>query len=103
MHHVLQEISKACIKAMIGALLMTIFSFILIYRILRKRGELQAETKQVRGDKLSDIKTVRRLITQSKNISDLHIAGLPMPAHFEVRHIFVHGTIGSGKSVFSRP
>ena len=27
------------------------------------------------------------------------ITDLPMPANFEVRHILIHGTIGSGKSV----
>lgn len=73
--------------------------FFILYSYLKRQGEEQSETKQLRGDEIADISAVKKLICQSNKISDISIAGLPMPVNFEVRHTFVHGTIGSGKSV----
>lgn len=85
----------------VGSIL-SITSFFAIFAYLKRRGQEQSETKQLRGDEIADIKTVKKLIHQSKKTSDISIAHLPMPKDFEVRHVFVHGTIGSGKSVLIR-
>lgn len=100
-----KAINKAVFASLYGVGVGTVFSvicFIAIFTYLRRRGEEQSETKQLRGDEIADIKTVKKLIHRSKKISDISIAGLPMPGDFEVRHVFVHGTIGSGKSVLIR-
>jgi len=99
-HEAIKEVSRIGIKVIIGGLVTTVLCFVVLYRWLRKRGEQQTETKQLRGDEIADITTVKKLIHRSTQVSDICVSGLPMPANFEVRHVFVHGTIGSGKSVF---
>ena len=48
----IQDVSRAGIKAMTGGFLATMVCFLFMYRWLRKRGEQQAETKQLRGDEI---------------------------------------------------
>jgi type IV conjugative transfer system coupling protein TraD len=77
-------------------------TFILIYSWLRRRGEEQSETKQLRGDEIVEPKSLAKLIKRRKQASDITVADIPMPKNFEVRHVLIHGTIGSGKSVLIR-
>ncbi len=101
-HQVLREVAAESIKAMMGGFVITGISFIFIYRWLRKRGEQQTATKQLRGDIIANWKTVKKIIQKSKNVSDIALSGLPMPNGFECRHLLIHGTTGSGKSVCIR-
>lgn len=101
-HHALQDVSQIGIKAIIMSLAITTVFFVFLYRWLDKRGEKQAKTNRLRGDELVDSKKLTYLIEKSKNVSDIQIAGLPMPKNFECKHILIHGTTGSGKSVCIR-
>ena len=101
-HQVIRDAAKASVKAMSGGFIITGICFIFIYRWLRKRGERQTETKQLRGDTIVHWKTVKKLILKSKNVSDISLSGLPLPHGFECRHVLIHGTTGSGKSVCIR-
>lgn len=96
-------IKKTIILSVYGMVLgaaLSLLCFFVIYSYLRRQGEQQSETKQLRGDEILTINELKKMIRRSKQISDISIAGLPMPKNFEVRHTLVHGTIGSGKSVF---
>lgn len=101
-HQVIHDVAKISVKAMSSGLMITGFFFIVIYVWLKKRGEKQTETKQLRGDIIADWKEVKTLIEKSKKVSDIALSGLPMPKDFECRHILIHGTTGSGKSVCIR-
>ncbi|MCE3237352.1 MAG: traD [Gammaproteobacteria bacterium] len=101
-HLALKTISQIAMEAMLISLLITALSFVCLYRWLKKRGEAQAETKQLRGDEIALPCEVKKMILKKKRLSDMKIGHLPMPANFECRHIFVHGTTGSGKSVCIR-
>ena len=48
------------------------------------------------------MKDVNKEIIKFTEISDIRIADLIMPKDFETRHILIHGTTGSGKSVCIR-
>jgi len=77
-------------------------TFFIIYSYLRRRGEEQSETKKLRGDEIADWKDVKKEIIHDNNASDMTLAGLPLIKNFETRHMLIHGTTGSGKSVCIR-
>jgi cell division protein FtsL len=94
-------VNKATTALMIGivaGLIISLSYFFIIYRFLRKQGEVQSETKQIRGDTFVENKELKKMIEQSKDVSDIKIADLPMPKNFECRHTLLHGSNGTGKS-----
>ena len=97
-----QKAGLVMLKAIFIALAIFTVAFIIIYQYLKKRGEQQTETKQLRGDTYSDWKIVKKYIQQSGKVSDIKLADLPFPKDFETRHIMIQGTTGSGKSVCIR-
>lgn len=96
------KVSVAIMKGMMFGFLSTMILFCLLYRWLCGRGEGQSQTQQLRGDKIEALKKVSALVKKSKNVSDMKIGDLYLPKNFEVRHLFIHGTAGSGKSVCIR-
>ena len=101
-HLAVEEVSQVTIEAMLISIVITLICFIFLYRWLRNRGEDQAETKQLRGDEIAKETDVKKIILKTQKISDIKIGNLPMPMNFECRHVLVHGTTGSGKSVCIR-
>lgn len=101
-HVALHDVSQICIKSMIISLVTTIFCFILLYNWLKRRGAKQAATTHLRGDELVDVNKVREMVIKSKNISEMSLSNLTLPKDFECRHVLIHGTTGSGKSVCIR-
>lgn len=94
----LNKFIRALIIGNIFALFTSLVSFLFIYRYLRKQGEAQSETKQIRGDTFVESNELKKMIEETKEISDIKIANLPMPNNFECRHTLMHGSIGTGKS-----
>lgn len=101
-YHALKEISRICIESILISMSITTVIFILLYQWLKSRGENQAETTRLRGDQLVNIDEVKKLILQSGKVSDMKLGELILPKDFECRHILIHGTTGSGKSVCIR-
>lgn len=98
-------IQRSCLdmaEAIFCGLTTTIITFIIIYHWLQKRGEKQTDSKKIRGDSISDVNTVKKLIQQTGCLSDMCLDELPLPKDFECRHMLIHGTTGSGKSVCIR-
>jgi type IV conjugative transfer system coupling protein TraD len=93
---------QACLYGVCIGGALSMIGFFVIFSHLKRRGQEQSETKKLRGDEIADIKAVKKLIHQTRKISNISIAKLPMPKNFEVSHVFIHGTIGSGKSVLIR-
>jgi type IV secretory pathway TraG/TraD family ATPase VirD4 len=77
--------------------LLSIFS-VMIW--LQRRGAKQTAQKHIKGDYLSDVREIKRLIRQRGQQSDLifGIEKLPLPSCSEMQHVLFHGTTGSGKS-----
>jgi type IV conjugative transfer system coupling protein TraD len=77
--------------------LVSIFS-VMIW--LQRRGVKQTAQKHIKGDYLSDVREIKRLIRQRGQQSDLifGIEKLPLPSCSEMQHVLFHGTTGSGKS-----
>jgi type IV conjugative transfer system coupling protein TraD len=101
-HQAIQDVAKVSVKAMSWGLLITSIAFMIIYAWLRTRGEKQTETKQLRGDIIANWKEVNKLIKKSNQVSTIALSGLTLPKDFECRHLLIHGTTGSGKSVCIR-
>ncbi len=101
-HETIRDLANISIKAMSSGFMITGLFFIMIYAWLKKRGEQQTETKQLRGDVIADWQKVKKQIEKSKKVSDITLSDLPMPKDFECRHLLIHGTTGSGKSVCIR-
>jgi len=102
MNLMIKAVSQLAIEAMLISLVVTGISFVFLYNWLKNRGENQAETKQLRGDEIAKNKDVKKIILKTKKISDIKLGNLTMPLDFECRHVFIHGTTGSGKSVCIR-
>jgi type IV conjugative transfer system coupling protein TraD len=75
----------------LSIVLIVIFSSWLI-----RRGRKQAEKKYVRGAKMDSLVNVAKAI-RKHGASDIVISDLPMVKNFEVQHVLIHGTTGSGK------
>ena len=71
------------------------------YFKLSRYGKLQKEKSTLRGEEFQDVRQVSKQVKKGK-LSGIKIANLPMPEHFETRHMLIHGTTGSGKSVCIR-
>ncbi len=67
---------------------------------LKRRGEAYTADKTIKGDRLSDVPAVKKLIRKQRLTSDLvfGVEKLPLPRLAELQHILVHGTTGTGKS-----
>lgn len=100
--YAIQSISKALIKGILISLSIAVCVFIAIYYWLRNRGSIQSESIKLRGDEIAEWKDVKNEILRDNNASDLMLGGLPLTKNFETRHLLIHGTTGSGKSVCIR-
>lgn len=67
---------------------------------LRRRGEAYTANQPLKGDRLCDVRTVRKMVVARSGSSDLVFGQerLPLPLSAELQHILVHGTTGTGKS-----
>lgn len=68
--------------------------------LLQRSGHTYTKDKSIKGDYLSDVAEVKKLIKQQQRESDLILGKetLPLPHLAELQHFLVHGTTGSGKS-----
>jgi len=99
---VVQDVAQVAIKAISVGSMMSTIAFIVLYRYLRKQGQEQAETKKIRGDEFAEDVEVNRIIRKKKIASDIKIGKLNLPKNFEIRHVLLHGTQGTGKSALLR-
>lgn len=83
-------------------LLATLICLIIVYKWLARYGKRQTEIRLVRGEQILEPEKLNKLLKKNSKISDISIASLSLPKNFETRHILVHGTTGSGKSVCIR-
>lgn len=67
---------------------------------LKRRGETYTADKPIKGDQLSEVPVVKKIIRAQNRLSDLvfGIEQLPLPRLAELQHLLVHGTTGTGKS-----
>lgn len=63
-----------------------------------RKGALQRGTIELRGATKTEPKKLAKLLKQSGQASDLHIAGVPLKRGSEIQHILLIGTTGVGKS-----
>lgn len=76
----------------------SIILLLLVFIYLMRRGKRQSETKKLRGYEIGNIGQLKKL-SEKTGVSDIKIAGVPMPKDFETGHVLIHGTTGMGKSV----
>ncbi|MCG6230274.1 type IV conjugative transfer system coupling protein TraD [Vibrio furnissii] len=75
----------------------------LVLRYFKKKGEEQTENKFIRGTKIATVKELSNILKKQKKLSSLVIAGVRfLKQNFEVQHVLLDGTTGTGKSVLLR-
>ncbi|PSV85783.1 type IV secretion system DNA-binding domain-containing protein, partial [Photobacterium iliopiscarium] len=75
----------------------------LIMRYFRKKGEEQTADCLVRGTRIATPDALAAQLKKDKNISTFSLDGLHLlPNNFEVRHIYMGGSTGTGKTVMIR-
>jgi len=85
----------------IGLAIDLVVSGIILYLIVRwltKRGSTQTNTQFIRGTYFEPIKSFVKRLSKDRIASDIHIDSLPLLKDAEVKHLFIHGTTGTGKS-----
>jgi len=66
---------------------------------LRRRGREQTEDKHIRGDSLVESHELAKIVKQrAVKVSSFSIGEVPLPERAEFANIFVHGSVGTGKS-----
>jgi len=67
---------------------------------LKRQGEENSKSRYIKGDYLSNIKEIQKMLKEKKLLSDRIIGTekLPLPAYSEMQHYLFHDTTGSGKS-----
>lgn len=90
----------------VGFLLSVITVGILSWFVLRyfnKKGEEQTEDKFIRGTTIVKPKELSNILKKQKKLSDLAIEKVRfLKRNFEVQHVLLDGTTGTGKSVLLR-
>lgn len=74
-----------------------VLSTVSVY-LIRKKGKSVTDDKLLNSHSLVDVNTYKRLVKKQKLASDLIISGAPLLKDNESKHIFLHGSTGSGKS-----
>lgn len=69
---------------------------------IRRHGEKHTLDQLIRGDQLVAVQEVANLIRSQRQDSHLVVGGLPLIKNAEIRNFFIHGTVGSGKTVLIR-
>jgi len=85
----------------LGLAIDLVISGIILYLIVRwltKRGSAQTNTQFIRGTYFEPIKSFVKRLNKDRIASDIHIDSLPLLKDAEVKHFFIHGTTGTGKS-----
>lgn len=73
--------------------------FFIVLFFLQRYGRAQSKHQLLRGVSLVTPITLKKLLVRAGQASHLHLGGVPLIKNAEVQHIFIHGTVGAGKSV----
>ncbi len=94
------HLDEAARRSLWAGLIAWLLSAVGVMIWLKKRGEAYTADKTIKGDRLSDVPAVKKLIRKQRLTSDLvfGVEKLPLPRLAELQHILVHGTTGTGKS-----
>ncbi len=94
------HLDEAARRSLWAGLIAWLLSAVGVMIWLKNRGEAYTADKTIKGDRLSDVPAVKKLIRQQRLTSDLvfGVEKLPLPRLAELQHILVHGTTGTGKS-----
>lgn len=99
--NVRQTVDQVYSNAVMGFKI-SLFCYVLIASLagyfIRKKGKSITDDKLLNSHNLVPIKTYKRLVKKQKLQSDLIIGGAPLIKESESKHIFLHGSTGSGKS-----
>ncbi|MDD9341342.1 MAG: type IV conjugative transfer system coupling protein TraD [Providencia heimbachae] len=81
-----------------ASVFVSVIAFV-IYRLLHRLGQRQAQDDVIGGRALTDdIKLVRNMMHARREASPISFDGLPLKLNSEVQNLLFHGTPGSGKS-----
>lgn len=86
------------IKTALHSLILFFAVFFLIGGFWIWRGNAKKAKEILSGTQLVDSKTLRKIIEKRRIASDFRLAGLPLTKDFEVNHLCISGTTGSGKT-----
>ncbi|GAB4392794.1 MAG: hypothetical protein Tsb005_08350 [Gammaproteobacteria bacterium] len=82
------------VTARTATLLATISSGFLLRFCKRKTA-----SQHIRGSRLVSLRELTRQLRAQGRASTITLGGVPIIKHSETQHFFIHGTVGSGKSV----
>jgi len=85
----------------IEGLLISMLLTVIIAKLLIRYGKSISEKKVLRGTFVCAPCELTRIITKRHKgeVSELSIAGIPLPKNAETQHIWINGTTGAGKTV----
>jgi hypothetical protein len=85
----------------IEGLLISLLITMVIARMLIKYGQFISEKKFLRGTSVCKSHELIQIIKKRNKgeISELSVAGIPLPKKAEMQHIWINGTTGAGKTV----
>jgi type IV conjugative transfer system coupling protein TraD len=86
------------IKQLKWGLFVWLLSFIGISGFWIFKGSQKHKKKILTGTTLVDSKTMVKLIRKKKEVSDLHVGGVPLIKDKETEHFLITGATGSGKT-----
>jgi hypothetical protein len=73
--------------------------FPLVLRLFQRRSHMQSSNTHVRGSRLISAAEFSREVKQSRDVPDLPFGSVQMPLSSEVKHTFIVGRPGTGKTV----
>lgn len=93
---------NAIAKGIEFASLISAVLFLVFVSYVGRIGKQQTAVKKIRGDDYLSTNEVNKLTDKSSPSLPYLLGGLTLPKNFETRHLLIHGTTGSGKSVCIR-
>ena len=79
------------------------FLYPVVLFLFKKQAKAQYDTEFVRGSKLIPSKALKRQIKKSRHDTYINIGDISLPVKDEVRHTFIVGKPGAGKTVLLNP
>tara|TARA_R110000868_G_scaffold178618_3_gene418371 strand:- start:1187 stop:3106 length:1920 start_codon:yes stop_codon:yes gene_type:complete len=81
----------------LSIILYFVISTIAIY-LIRKKGKTLTQDQLLNEHSLASLKEYKKIVKKQKTMSDLILGGAPLIKESETKHLFLHGSTGSGKS-----
>lgn len=87
------------IGIIINIISMIVFIAMIYLIVKRFSNSSNSNDEYIRGSRMTGAEQLKKELERAGKKGPLVIAGVPLPIHSETRHIFLGGSIGSGKSL----